>query len=316
MGLAVANASDASRKIVAELDRLTSFLCVIFFVVHSAELDLSAFAEAGFIGVAYIVLRSAGKYAGIFVSARMADEPASVQNWGGAALVAQAGAAIALSTVAADRNPELGGQLQTIILGTVVFFEIAGPLLIRQAVLRSGEVPLAHAVRHSSSTLLEELRALTTRILVSLGYDPLRKRKPDELLVNHFVRRNVAVLNESSTFDEVVKLIAHSHDNSYPVLDNDSCLVGVVRYTDLSQVLFDREVTRLVYATDLARPVKFRLHPDDSISKALRRLHETKDDSVVVVDPEEPHTFVGLVRRRDLTTYLLRQQEASEESET
>ena len=81
-------------------------------------------------------------------------------------------------------------------------------------------------------------------------------------------------------------------------------------------MLFDREVTRLFYATYLSRPVKFRLHPDDSISKALRRLRETKDDSVVVVDPEEPHSFVGLVRRRDLTTYLLRQQEASEESET
>ena len=39
MGLTVANSSDDARAINSNIDRLTGFLCVIFFVIHGAELD-------------------------------------------------------------------------------------------------------------------------------------------------------------------------------------------------------------------------------------------------------------------------------------
>ncbi|NOX54928.1 MAG: CBS domain-containing protein [Planctomycetes bacterium] len=312
MGLTVANTSDQAGKIVAVLDRLTGFLCVIFFVLHGAELKLPAFVEAGWVGAAYIVFRSTGKYFGIRLTARVSGERPEVQRWLGSCLVAQAGAAIALASVTVQRNPELGHRIQTIILGTVVFFEIVGPLLIRYSVLQAGEVPLAHAVHHSSSSAWEELYALVVRVLSNLGYDVREKRRPENLFVKDFVRRTTGTLRESASFADVVRLIAHSHDNTYPVVDNESRLVGIIRYSDISRVLFDREVTSLVNAADLARPIEDVLYPDDPITKALALFRHGRNDSIPVVDREDRNRLIGMIRRRDVTAFLAGQHNGGE----
>ena len=42
-----------------------------------------------------------------------------------------------------------------VILGTVVVFEIAGPILLRLALLRAGEIPVSQAIHHSTTTPIE-----------------------------------------------------------------------------------------------------------------------------------------------------------------
>ncbi|MEQ9066656.1 MAG: hypothetical protein RLO18_08035, partial [Gimesia chilikensis] len=162
MGFTVANslAEEDVPKVEAELYPLTGFLCVLFFIIHGAELKPQQFIEAGLIGGSYIVLRLVGKYIGIFIPARMRGEEPEVSLWLGTALFAQAGAAIALSAIAVSRDPVLGGHLQTIILGSVVFFEIVGPIMIRQSVLRAGEVPLIHAIHHTAGDPISEFQSM------------------------------------------------------------------------------------------------------------------------------------------------------------
>lgn len=116
MGFTVANTSDLTDRIVDELDHLTGLLCVLFFAVHGAELDIVAFRTLGVVGVVYIICRVAGKYVGTSTVASLIGQPAEVRKWLGTTLFAQAGAAIALSTIAVHRNPELGGAVQVVIL--------------------------------------------------------------------------------------------------------------------------------------------------------------------------------------------------------
>ncbi|MGE3805741.1 MAG: cation:proton antiporter, partial [Gemmataceae bacterium] len=66
MGITVANLSDQEKEISAELDHFTGLLCVVFFVIHGAELNWRLLFEAGDQGLlllapAYLVLRSLGK---------------------------------------------------------------------------------------------------------------------------------------------------------------------------------------------------------------------------------------------------------------
>ena len=160
-----------------------------------------------------------------------------VRRWLGVTLVSQAGAAIALSAIAAQRDPELGRYLQTIILGTVPFFEIVGPILIRQAVLRASEVPLAYAIPHTGADLLEQLRIVWNRAVLALGFDPWRRRSNADLTVQQIMRKNIHPLMDSFTFDEVLAFIEHSRDNTYPVVNANREVVGVIRYRELSQAL-------------------------------------------------------------------------------
>lgn len=311
MGVVTANSCYYTRPILAELDRLTGLLCVVFFATSGLELDLNALVHAGTIGAAYVVLRCAGKYFGVYLTADPRHEPPVVQRWLGVTLVSQAGAAIALAAIAVRRDPELGTQLQTIILGTVPFFEIAGPILIRQAVLRAGEVPLAYAIPHAGSDLLEQLRIVWNRLVLALGLDPWQGRSDADLRVQQIMRKNIHPLRDSWTFDEVLAFIEHSRDNTYPVVDTNGEVTGVIRYRELSEALVDHSLGPLVRAADIATSAGKVLYPDDTVERVCKLLNSSKDDCLPVVAREEPHLLLGIVRRRDVLRLLIRRQPGS-----
>ena len=304
MGATVASTSDLAGEISEALDRFTSLLCVVFFVIHGAALDLSKLWAAGTIGVAYITLRCIGKYFGIYFAANAHRDGPQVKRWVGAALLSQAGAAIALSAIAADRDRVLGEHLQGIILGTVVFFEILGPIMVRTAILRAGEVPVAAAILHTSSSPIEQLRSMAYRTMQSFGINPLQGGPADRLDVNRVTRRNVKPLLASAQFDEVLDYMEHSHDNTYPVVTDANELMGIIRYPDVRDVIFEPTAKMLVTAADLAVPARKVLKQNETLREAWHLLKGDLEDCVPVVTAEAPHQYVGVVRRRDLLRLL------------
>jgi CBS domain-containing protein len=300
MGVTVASTSDIAEEISESLDRMISLLCVVFFVIHGAAMDLNKLWAAGVVGLAYITLRCAGKYFGVFFAADAHRDGPQVKQWLGAALLSQAGAAIALSAIAVHRDKALGQPLQDIILGTVVFFEIVGPIMVRLAVLRGGEVPVAVAILHTSSSPIEQLRSMAFRILESLGISPLRGGPADDLSVIRVTRRNVKPLQAGNNFDEVLNHIEDSYDNTYPVVNDENELIGVIRYADMRDVLFEPTASQLITAEDLTVPADFVLKQTETLGRAWQLLSESPSDCVPVVTDDSPHQYLGVIRQRDL----------------
>jgi Kef-type K+ transport system membrane component KefB len=317
MGITVASTSDLAAEVCDTLDRLTGLLCVVFFVIHGAEMDLGKLWAAGAVGVAYIALRCAGKYFGVFFMADAHRDGPLVKRWLGSTLISQAGAAIALSAIAAERDQVLGQQLQHIILGTVVFFEVVGPILVRTAVVGAGEVPVATAIFHTTSSPVEQLRGMIFRIRQSLGINPLQGNSAEQLDVSRVTSRNVKPLLASAHFDQVLDHMEHSHDNTYPVVTAANVLIGVIRYPDVRDVVFEPSLKALVTAEDMAMPAKKVLKQSDSLGDAWDALKDGRDDCIPVVTTELPHHYVGVVRRRSLLRILshdVSQQQAECES--
>ncbi len=304
MGITVASTSDLAEDISEALDRLTGLLCVVFFVIHGAAMDLNKLWAAGAVGVAYITLRCAGKYFGVFFTANAHRDGPQVKRWLGSALLSQAGAAIALSAIAVERDQVLGKQLQDIILGTIVFFEIVGPILVRLAVLRAGEVPVASAILHTTNSPIEQLRSMAYRIMQSLGINPLHGSSADQIDVSRVTRRNVKPLLASAHFDQVLDHIEHSHDNTYPVVNDTGELIGIIRYPDVRDVLFEPSLNALVTAEDLAVTAHKLLRQEDTLSEAWQLLKDGHDDCVPVVTSKTQPQYIGVVRRRDLLRLL------------
>jgi Kef-type K+ transport system membrane component KefB len=307
MGVTVANTSDYKQKIVDELDHLSGLLAVLFFVAHGTELDAGAFIAAGKLGAVYIVFRIAGKWLGVYGAAKLTKQPPEVRNWGGACLFAQAGAAIALSTIAVNRNPELGKPIQDIILGSVVLFEIIGPLFIRQSLIQTGEVPLAQAIHHTSRTPMEQLRDVVDRFRSAVRGNMPTPNAGNSVKVSDLLRKTKGI-HQSADFDEVIAHIEHSHDNTYPVIDDRLSVVGVIRYPLLSDVLFDHSAAKLVRAEDLITEIDACLHSDDPASRAFELFQGETDDCIPVVERESPHELMGVVRRSDVMHALITQR--------
>lgn len=307
MGITVANTSDFKQKIVDELDHLSGLLAVLFFVAHGTALDVGAFIAAGTLGAVYIVFRIAGKLLGVYGAAKVTKQPREVRIWGGSCLLAQAGAAIALSTIAVNRDPELGAPVRDIIMGSVVLFEIIGPLFIRQALIQTGEVPLAQAISHTSQSPLEQLRAVVDRFRSAVRGTALTLAADNTIKVSDLLRKTKGI-HQSADFDQVISHIEHSHDNTYPVVDDKMGVVGVIRYPLLSDVLFDASAAKLIRAEDIATLVDTCLHPDEPASRAFELFQGETDDCIPVVQREIPHELLGVVRRSDVMHALITQR--------
>ena len=309
MGVTVANLSEFTDKIEDEMGHLTGMLCVVFFIAHGAELDLSALVTAGGLGVGYIVFRLVGKYFGVWIAADAHRDGPLVKRWLGATLLSQAGAAIALSAIAVNQTVGTklegkAGELQAVILGTVVFFEIVGPIMIRWSLLKSGEVPLSHAISHSDRTLLGELGGMLNRALLSIGINPWKRVSTEELQIESMMQRNFKTLDASANFKKTVAFIEQSRENTYTVVEKTGAIVGIIRFGDVRDEHFDPELGSLVCAIDLARQSFPRLFPDQPIIEAWTAFNENSFDVLPVISREEPHKVVGMIRRRDIVSML------------
>ena len=141
-GTIFCNLCDFSDEIMYRTDRWTAPVYVLFFVLSGAELDLRVFGSAAVVGIGlvYILMRSAGKIAGASVSSRMVGCPKTVCKYLGITLLPQAGVALGMSaTVAADFGAE-GAIMRSIVLFSVLIYELVGPILTKIALTASGEI--------------------------------------------------------------------------------------------------------------------------------------------------------------------------------
>ncbi|MBR6377857.1 MAG: cation:proton antiporter, partial [Oscillospiraceae bacterium] len=142
MATVFCNICPSSEELMAKTDRWTAPLFVLFFVISGAELDLSVFSDwvAVLVGVAYIILRSAGKIGGATISSRMTHCSPTVQKWLGITLLPQAGVALGMSlTVSTQLGPD-GAVIRSIVLFSVLIYELVGPMLTKIALTKAGEI--------------------------------------------------------------------------------------------------------------------------------------------------------------------------------
>jgi hypothetical protein len=80
-------------------------------------------------------------WVGSLLGARWAGAGRAEQRYVWLGLISQAGVAIGLATIAAQAFPERGDDLRTIFLVVMAIKQTVGPILFRQALVRSGEIP-------------------------------------------------------------------------------------------------------------------------------------------------------------------------------
>jgi Kef-type K+ transport system membrane component KefB len=139
IGATVANTSHRGDDLLAALGRVDPPFYAAFFVLAGAELNVSSLNALGLGGLAYVVLRALGKVAGARLGMRGQDLPPPVRRYLGVCLISSSSLAVGLTIQIRHSFPDLAAPVTGIVLAAVLVFEIAGPLLTRHALVRSGE---------------------------------------------------------------------------------------------------------------------------------------------------------------------------------
>ncbi len=160
LGTVFCNICPLSADLMTASDKWTSPLFALFFVISGAELELSVFTQISIvlIGVAYIISRSAGKYIGTFLSAKLTKCSPQICKYLGITLLPQAGVALGMCTTAMQLGTE-GALIRNITLFAVLVYELVGPLFTRMALTAAGEIkPMSDEVKQRRQNKLNALK--------------------------------------------------------------------------------------------------------------------------------------------------------------
>lgn len=140
MGMVVANLAHHHKRPFHAIEHIQWPFMLVFFLLAGAALELDALPAVGWLGAAYIVARVAGRLLGASAGAGWRAMGTGTGLWMGAALLPQAGVAVGMALVAAQRFPERADLLLSVVLASTVVFEIVGPPMTRLALRRAKEV--------------------------------------------------------------------------------------------------------------------------------------------------------------------------------
>ncbi len=261
---------------------------VLFFVFVGARLsigNMSGWMWA--IAFAYVGGRTGGKFLGSYLGARWAHAGETVRKYLGLCLFSQAGVAIGLAILAAERFGAAGSELSqtmagvilTVVTATTFLVQVIGPPCVKFAVQKAGEVGL---------NITEEDLARSYTV------ESVMDATPPAFL-------------ERTTLAEILRTIADSDAMAYPVTDAEDHLVGVITIRDLKTSFTAEHLTHWLLAHDLMQPATDTITPDVPLPEALLRLREKGLEFLIVVSKDEHPRLRGLLELHGAERLLSRE---------
>ncbi|MCB9422519.1 MAG: cation:proton antiporter [Ardenticatenaceae bacterium] len=148
MGSVVVNRhSEHSKHIRYTIEQAGPVIYVLFFALVGARFRIDLLPTMGLLGIAYVLLRSIGKFTGAWTGAIVGSAVPAVRNNLGLGLLSQAGVAVGLAISASCRFAEhgevgerLGQTIINVITATTFIVQIIGPIGVKYAIGRAGEI--------------------------------------------------------------------------------------------------------------------------------------------------------------------------------
>ena len=140
LGATLVNTMQNSNRVFSLMNEFTPPIYLLFFTVAGAGIDIRILSKVGALGIGYIIARALGKVLGATIGAKyVKSEPTVIKNLG-ISLLTQGGVSIGLSAIVRRELPQFSNEIVTVILFSVLIFEVMGPILAKIAITNAGEV--------------------------------------------------------------------------------------------------------------------------------------------------------------------------------
>lgn len=324
-GFAYANSSVRGRPAVDVLRVLETPFYVIFFILTGASLHLDEVEKlaltAPLVGVAYIMCRTGGKFVGTWLGSKKAGLGDRRGKLLGASVLAHSAVVLALLAVISDQADSAGSQelisvaqnITTIVLGSVIVFEVFGPIMVKVATLKSGEVAIVDAVGHGGHN---DMLTRLWDVVVNFGRHIGFHRKSVTSSLSDIVVNDRRALSASAGFSRVTKFIDHYPYDSFPVLNSNGFYAGFISFNEIKDASYDPLVNDLVRAADLVSSARAIDLDSDDIDSAYEHIRGLTNSALPVIRHDDDGNIVlaGVVLQRDLAALHVSEAGSAAES--
>ncbi len=274
-GIVIANLSPRqSKNTFSLIERFSPPLYTAFFVLAGAHMQFGLLSWQMLVMIAvYLVLRALGKVIGSWYGAKKTKAPKSVQNYLGICLLPQAGVAIGLAILASqqfsDLNPEYSQMIIMVVMTGTFVMEVLGPMMVKIGVKRAGEVGLN----------------ITEEDLIK-SYD-----------IKDVMDAEPVTIKQDVPLQEILDVFSKTDYVYYPVIDNDSKIVGMITVAGIKEMFANQDVAGWLLAMDVAGPVKDKVLPTQRLGDVLEHMNQYHLESVAVVQ-DEGDKLIGMLNAR------------------
>ena len=282
------------------VERFAPPIYVLFFVLAGAYVRVTGMGlwMCGLAAV-YLVGRLFGKILGANLGARLAESPPAVRKYLGLCLFSQGGVAIGLALAATKRfsgvsvaQMPVGTMIMMIIMITTLVVEILGPPCVKLAVQKAGEVGL------------------------NVTEDDLM----ESYTVADMMDASATTFAESAPLATILRTISDTDAMSYPVVNDDGNLAGVISLADLKQSFSAEGLTAWLVAFDLMHPAPDTIGSKTPLAEAVTRMTEQGLECLPVLAGEDDPRLVGMIElravNRQLSGEILRRQQLADNGST
>lgn len=149
-GFVIENFSAAGDELMNALEANAIVVFALFFALAGAALDLGALAEYWAVALAIVAVRLVLTWLGAWTAGRVVDLSEDVSRLAWRGLISQAGVTLGLSLLVQAAFPEWGATFVAITAAVIIVHLLVGPVLLKSALLASGEARGPQIYRRAS----------------------------------------------------------------------------------------------------------------------------------------------------------------------
>ncbi len=256
-----------------------TMLALVFLKIAATAVTIGSGGSGGIFAPSLFIGAMAGGFFGLAANALWPDVTASPGAYG----IVGMGAVVAATT---------HGPLTAILM----LFEMTGDYKIILPLMITCIISALAAGRFYRESIY-------TLKLMRRGVDIRAGREVNVLKsipVRDVMHVEVDTIYEGDSLGHFSRIIALSKYNSFPVLDADDKLAGILSFADYRDAVFNEDLKDLIIARDLATANVQTIDAEANLYDALQAI-SYKDFSIMpVVSASDAQRLVGVVSRRDI----------------
>jgi Kef-type K+ transport system membrane component KefB len=140
-GFFVQNFSDLGSELIDVIEEGSLPIFVIFFTIAGASLNLPIFIKNWLLALVVVILRLITTFMGTYIGGKLTGSTTAIQRYGWMGFVGQAGLSLGLASLTKQTiSGSVGLGISTIIVASITINQIIGPILLRYAFGKVGEI--------------------------------------------------------------------------------------------------------------------------------------------------------------------------------
>jgi CIC family chloride channel protein len=177
-----------------------------------------------------------------------------------------------------------------IIFETTSDYEIILPLM-----LGTVAATLVSRLIEKESIYTKRISLSGSNVYLGRNLDYLRNRT-----IHSIIRNDSEIVREDTSFQTVLDFLIKSRYNSFPVINHQQQVTGLIAMRDIQPILFDRQLYPLLIARDVMSETAFVLTSETTMEEAFKKVELGDYELLPVVNNLQEMKYAGILSRDDL----------------